>query len=55
MRNQIFGEGAERIVSKFREFDVTGKFFGPWMVAKQNRFIDDEDHAKFHRSFCSTQ
>ena len=58
MRNQIFGEGAERIVSKFREFDVTGKFVGPWMVAKQNRFIDDEndeDHAQFHRSFCSTQ
>ena len=58
MRNQIFGEGAERIVSKFREFDVAGKFVGPWMVAKQNRFIDDEndeDHAQFHRSFCSTQ
>ena len=58
MKKQIFGEGAERMVRKFREFDVRRKFVGPWMVAKQSRFVEDEndaDHKMFHRSFCSTQ
>ena len=58
MRTEIFGEGAERVVSKFREYDANGDFVGPWMVAKQSRFIEDEkteDQKRFHRSFCSTQ
>ena len=58
MKKQIFGEGAERMVRKFREFDVRRKFVGPWMVAKQSRFVEhenDADHKMFHRSFCSTQ
>ena len=58
MRNEIFGEGAERVVSKFREYDAHGAFVGPWMVAKQSRFIEEdqtEDQKRFHRSFCSTQ
>lgn len=28
MRNRIFGEGAERMVSYFREYDVDGAFMG---------------------------
>ena len=58
MRNQIFSEGAERMVSKFREFDENYNFVGPWMVAKQSRFIEDEndaDQRRFHQFFCSTQ
>ena len=46
------------MVRRFREFDENYNFVGPWMVAKQSRFIDDEntkDQKRFHQSFCSTQ
>lgn len=58
MRNKIFGEGAERMVSNFREYDINGTFVGPWMVAKESRFIEDLDNRdlkRFHRAFCETQ
>ena len=54
----IFGEGAERMVWKFREVDASGKFVGREMVAKQSRFIEDvrsDDLYTFHRTFCETQ
>ena len=58
MRNKIFGEGAERMVRKFREYDAEGVFVGPAMVAKESRFIEDvtsDDLRVFHEAFCKTQ
>jgi len=60
MRNKIFGEGAERMVSKFREFNFRWEFVGPWMVAKESRFAEEtgghiHDHRLFHSTFCKTQ
>ncbi|EEH59666.1 LOW QUALITY PROTEIN: uncharacterized protein MICPUCDRAFT_64115 [Micromonas pusilla CCMP1545] len=62
-KRKVFGEGAERLVSMLREFDSAGRFVGPWLVAKQSRFVEElgsygfdsyDEHA-FHRTFCSTQ
>jgi hypothetical protein len=58
MRHNIFGEGAERMVRKFREVDASGVFVGPPMVAKESRFVEDlalMDRREFHRVFCETQ
>ena len=58
LRTNIFGEGAERMVRKFREVDAQGMFVGTPMVAKESRFQDDmalEDRRQFHRVFCETQ
>ena len=59
MRKEIFDEGAERMVRKFREVNRKGEFVGPWMVAKESRFIEDyannEDLRAFHTTFCKTQ
>jgi hypothetical protein len=58
IRKNIFGEGAERMVRKFREFDASGVFVGKPMVAKESRFVDDlasPDRKAFHRVFCETQ
>jgi hypothetical protein len=59
LRNNIFGEGAERMVRKFREVDAHGVFVGPPMVAKESRFVEDmknlKDRIEFHRVFCQTQ
>jgi hypothetical protein len=58
MRNRVFGEGAERVVSKFREYDAEYNFVGPVMVAKESRFIEDVnavDLKQFHEAFCKTQ
>ena len=58
MKKTIFGEGAERMVSKFREVGEGGRFIGPHLVAKESRFIEDinsKDHRKFHEIFCRTQ
>jgi hypothetical protein len=59
------GEGAERMVHKFREIhaEVINKFRSPvWStcgmcyVAKESRFADSEDKKpEFHRVFCETQ
>jgi hypothetical protein len=38
MRRAVFGEGAERMVGKFREFGSGGVFMGPKMVAKESRW-----------------
>ena len=59
-RNKILGEGAERMVSKFREFNVGWDFVGPWMVAKESRYAEEtgrhlRDHRQFHATFCKTQ
>lgn len=58
MRKNIFGEGAERMVRKFREMDASGVFVGKPMVAKESRFMEDmalQDRREFHRVFCETQ
>jgi hypothetical protein len=58
MRRNIFGEGAERMVRKFREVDGDGLFVGPKLVAKESRFIEDlrsRNLIKFHEVFCKTQ
>ena len=39
MKENIFGEGAERIVRKVRFLNEKGNFIGPPMVAKESRFI----------------
>ena len=57
---RAFGEGAERLVYRLREIDRAGKFVGPWLVAKQSRFVEevgskDQDVQEFHRTFCATQ
>jgi hypothetical protein len=58
MRKTIFGEGAERMVHKFRFLDQSRGFTGPKMVAKESRFLQDkyyEERLKYHTSFCRTQ
>ena len=53
----IFGEGAERIVRKFRYLDENSNFIGPTMVAKDSRFEVDTYVATrtFHANFMRTQ
>ena len=58
MRKCIFGEGAERMVRKFREVGADGRFVGPELVAKESRYIEDlnnTDLKQFHSRFCQTQ
>eukprot|EP00039_Didymoeca_costata_P013633 m.210822 g.210822 ORF g.210822 m.210822 type:complete len:701 (-) comp15827_c0_seq1:1753-3855(-) len=56
VHKSIFGEGAERMVRRFREVDVNGEFVGNKLVAKESRFVEDtEQGIKFHESFCKTQ
>ena len=60
LRRMYFGEGAERLVRKFREVDAFKRFVGPPMVAKESRFINrfinhDSDIKEYHRVFCDTQ
>ena len=60
MKEPIFGEGAERIVRKFRFLNPNGNFIGPKMVAKESRFIDPnigsyKETRAFHADFMRTQ
>ena len=60
MRKTVFGEGAERMVHKFRFLDdKTQNFIGPKMVAKESRFVDLETSYQhrmdYHREFMRTQ
>ena len=41
VKEQYFGEGAERLVRKVRHLDANGNFQGPVMVAKESRFIGE--------------
>lgn len=56
-RHKYFGEGAERLVAKFREFDDRDNFVGPLLVSKESRYQVDanEDPKEFHKVFCKTQ
>jgi hypothetical protein len=58
-KNRWFGEGAERLVKEFREYDTNLKFVGPAMVAKDSKYIinkdDKNDEREFHRVFIKTQ
>ena len=40
IKNQVFGEGAERIVRKARFTNASGQFIGPKYVAKDSRFVE---------------
>ena len=61
VKKRIFGEGAERMVREFREFDKKGNLVGPPMVAKESRFIEESNKDKsrdkkdFHKVFCKSQ
>eukprot|EP00854_Cymbomonas_tetramitiformis_P012116 gene12116-14317_t len=58
MKKTVFGEGAERMVRKFRLVSRQGTFYGPPMVAKESRFAEDISYStslEFHTKFCDTQ
>jgi hypothetical protein len=59
LREPIFGEGAERMVHKFREVDRWDRFVGPKLVAKESRFLEHDHNntarIQFHKMFCKTQ
>jgi len=60
IKSTVFGEGAERVVHKFRFLDGRGKFIGPLMVAKESRYVVEEDDTAekrrdYHRDFMRTQ
>eukprot|EP00873_Tetraselmis_striata_P025502 jgi/Tetstr1/445766/TSEL_033414.t1 len=58
MQTKIFGEGAERMVRKFRLVGQDGTFMGEKLVAKESREVEDIKNAdlkKFHQVFCVTQ
>mmetsp|Transcript_806 Transcript_806/g.1651 ORF Transcript_806/g.1651 Transcript_806/m.1651 type:complete len:716 (-) Transcript_806:901-3048(-) len=60
VKDQIFGEGAERIVHKVRFLDSNGEFIGPTMVAKESRFVESLENSyleqfNYHRAFMRTQ
>ena len=59
MKSSVFDEGAERVVHKFRFLDNSGTFIGPKMVAKESRFVVEDDNAQkrheYHRRFLRTQ
>lgn len=61
IKKPIFGEGAERIVRKFRFIDHESNFIGPKMVAKESRFVNPSslkaynDKRAFHAAFMRTQ
>jgi hypothetical protein len=59
IRRTIFGEGAERMVHKFRFLNQQKEFTGPLMVAKESRFVDEEasyeQRLEYHRNFMRTQ
>jgi hypothetical protein len=56
MHNKIFGEGAERMVKRFREIDEDLNYVGPWMVAKESRYVEEiSQKLQFHEVFCKTQ
>jgi len=58
VRTRYFGEGAERLVRKFREMEPSGTFTGQLMVAKEGRFDEDlrsRSKQDFHKVFCATQ
>jgi len=60
IKDQMFNEGAERIVFKVRYLDSRGEFTGPIMVAKESRFVETQSRSKmekmdYHRAFMRTQ
>lgn len=62
MKRRIFGEGAERMVNKFRFLDRRNRFLETKLVAKESRFIEEKEGAldiagrmKYHEVFCKTQ
>ena len=61
VKKRIFGEGAERMVREFREYDKNRNLVGPPMVAKESRFVEENatdksrDKKDFHKVFCKTQ
>lgn len=60
-KSKWFGQGAERLVKEFREFDSYGNFVGPILVAKDTKYLrdssetDGSDEKDFHKVFIKTQ
>ena len=56
VKNNYFGEGAERMVQEFRLLDAANRQIGKNLVAKQSRFVEHDDKAEeYHKIFCQTQ
>mmetsp|Transcript_14747 Transcript_14747/g.22175 ORF Transcript_14747/g.22175 Transcript_14747/m.22175 type:complete len:790 (+) Transcript_14747:89-2458(+) len=57
VKDQAFGEGAERIVRKVRFLDpANGDYIGPIMVAKESRFAGEyHTQMAYHKNFMRTQ
>ena len=56
MHKEVVGEGAERMVRRFRHVDAYNEFVGEELVAKESRFVEDFGQGKdFHMTFCKTQ
>ena len=66
MKNFVFGEGAERLVRRFRYLDDQNNFVGPKWVAKESRFVEEEEEDEksstlksspidYHRDFMRSQ
>lgn len=65
-KKTCFGEGAERVAFKFRFLDDDNNFIGPKMVAKESRFVEDQQQHDsssyllsqrhgYHKQFMRTQ
>lgn len=59
IKNAFFSEGVERMVAKTRFVDVVNQFVGKKMVAKQSRFVEEDNSYEarmdYHRQFLRTQ
>lgn len=59
IKNAFFSEGVERMVAKTRFIDKDKEFVGKKMVAKQSRFVEEDNSYEarmdYHRQFLRTQ
>lgn len=59
IKNKFFSEGVERLVAKVRYLDSKRNFIGARAVAKQSRFVEEENSYEnrmdYHRQFLRTQ
>jgi hypothetical protein len=58
LRRTVCGEGAERMVHKFCEYDREEIFVGTRLIAKESRFVSEYgsgDHMAYHEGFVRTQ
>lgn len=55
IRKGYFGDGAERLVFRLMHLDSMSQSCGPLFVAKDSKFIPEDDKEDFHKVFCKTQ